>query len=164
MSLFKLELLIKERICAQRETILSYKSRSLWYGKSILPNKSSSLECYYSFYYARAYSAKWELRQWTMNQQQQNHVLRSNQLPYIGHWSLLKLVISCSSCVLSACNWAIGSLSSHSPNWFQSPLALQQTWELHTTWRYSAEIIKSESQAARCTKFFIPTVRLLVLH
>ena len=28
---------------------------------------------------------------------------------------------------------AIGSLSSHTPNWFLSPLALQETGTLHTT-------------------------------
>ena len=31
----KLELLLKERICSQRERILSFKSSSLWYGKSL---------------------------------------------------------------------------------------------------------------------------------
>ena len=35
---------------------------------------------------------------------------------------------------------AIGSLSSHTPNWFLSPLALQETGTLHTTWRYSHRI------------------------
>ena len=33
----KLELLLKERIRSQRERILSFKSSSLWYGKSLLP-------------------------------------------------------------------------------------------------------------------------------
>ena len=32
------ELLYKERICSQRERILSYNSSSLWYGKSLLPH------------------------------------------------------------------------------------------------------------------------------
>ena len=30
-------LLLKERICSQREQIPSFKSSSLWYGKSLLP-------------------------------------------------------------------------------------------------------------------------------
>ena len=46
------ELLVKERICSQRERVLSFKSSSFWYGKSLLPHKVTSLECYY-FYYAR---------------------------------------------------------------------------------------------------------------
>ena len=29
---------------------------------------------------------------------------------------------------------AFGSLSSHAPNWFLSPLALQETETLHTMW------------------------------
>ena len=55
-SLFKWELLLKERICFQREQILSFKSSSLRYGKLRLPHKVSSLECYF-FYYARVYTA-----------------------------------------------------------------------------------------------------------
>ena len=39
---------LKERICSQREQILSFKSSSLWYEKSLLPHKVTSLECYYS--------------------------------------------------------------------------------------------------------------------
>ena len=57
-----MELLLKERICFQRERILSFKSSSLRHGKSLLPHKVSSIECYY-FYYARAYTAQWALRQ-----------------------------------------------------------------------------------------------------
>ena len=34
----KWELLLKERICSEREQILSFKSSSLWYGKSLLPH------------------------------------------------------------------------------------------------------------------------------
>ena len=49
----KWELLLKERICSQRERILSFKSSSIWYGKPILPQCVTSLECCY-FYYARA--------------------------------------------------------------------------------------------------------------
>ena len=43
----KWELLLKERICFHRERILSFNSSSLRYGKSPLPHKVSSLECYY---------------------------------------------------------------------------------------------------------------------
>ena len=43
----KWELLLKERICSQRERILSFKSSSLWYGKSLLPQFVTSLECYF---------------------------------------------------------------------------------------------------------------------
>ena len=43
----KLELLFKERICCQRERILSFKSSSLWIGKSLSPHLVSSLECCY---------------------------------------------------------------------------------------------------------------------
>ena len=46
-SFSKRGLLLKERICSQRERILSFKSSFLWYGKSLLPHKISSLECYY---------------------------------------------------------------------------------------------------------------------
>ena len=46
----KWELLLKERICSQRELILSSKSSSLKYGKSLLRHKVSSLECYYFYY------------------------------------------------------------------------------------------------------------------
>ena len=35
----KLELLLKDRICSQREQILSFKSSSIWYGKSLLIRK-----------------------------------------------------------------------------------------------------------------------------
>ena len=55
-SLFEMELLLKERICSERERILSFKSSSLRHGKSLLPHQVSSIECYY-FYYARAYTA-----------------------------------------------------------------------------------------------------------
>ena len=43
----KWELLFKERICSHRERILSFKSSSLRYEKSLLPHKVSSIECYY---------------------------------------------------------------------------------------------------------------------
>ena len=59
----KWELLLKERICSQRERILSFKSSSLRYGILLLPHKVSSLECYY-LYYTHAYTALWELRHW----------------------------------------------------------------------------------------------------
>ena len=36
---------------------------------------------------------------------------------------------------------AFGPLSSHAPNWFLSPLALQETGTLHTTLRYSDGIV-----------------------
>ena len=39
ISLFKLELLLKERIRSHRERILSLKSNSLWYEKTLLPHK-----------------------------------------------------------------------------------------------------------------------------
>ena len=45
----KWELLLKERICSQREQILSIKSSFLWYGKSLLPHRVTSLECYYFY-------------------------------------------------------------------------------------------------------------------
>ena len=61
----KWELLLKERICSQRERILSFKSSSLRYGKSLLPHLVSSIECYY-FYYARAYTTLWALCQWML--------------------------------------------------------------------------------------------------
>ena len=48
LRLLKTGTLLKERICAQREQIISYKSSPL-----LLPHKMISLECYY-FYYARA--------------------------------------------------------------------------------------------------------------
>ena len=51
-SFSKWELLLEERICSQREQILSLKSSSLRYGKSLLPHWVTSLECCY-FYYAR---------------------------------------------------------------------------------------------------------------
>ena len=35
----------------------------------------------------------------------------------------------------------IGSLSSHAPNWFLSPLALQETETFYTTWRYTNPIV-----------------------
>ena len=50
---FQMELLLKERICSQMDRILSFKSSSLWHGKSLLPYKVTSLE-YYFFYCARA--------------------------------------------------------------------------------------------------------------
>ena len=50
----KWELLLKERICSQTgEQILSFKSSSLWYEKSLLPHLKNSHECYF-VYYARA--------------------------------------------------------------------------------------------------------------
>ena len=52
----KWELLLKERICSQRDRILSFKSSSLRYGKSPLPHTVSFLGCYY-FYYAQWYGS-----------------------------------------------------------------------------------------------------------
>ena len=49
----KSELFLKERNCSQGERILSIKSSSLWYGRSLLPHYVISLECYY-FYCAYA--------------------------------------------------------------------------------------------------------------
>ena len=46
-SFFKWELLLKGRICSQRERIVSFKSSSLWYDKSLLPHWVTSLECYF---------------------------------------------------------------------------------------------------------------------
>ena len=37
---------------------------------------------------------------------------------------------------------SIRSLSGHISNWFLSPLALQETGMLHTTWRYSDRIVE----------------------
>ena len=37
----------KGRICSHRERILSFKSSSLWYDKSLLQPRVTSLECYY---------------------------------------------------------------------------------------------------------------------
>ena len=47
------QILLKERICFQRERIHFFESSSLWYGKSLLPHYLTTLEWYY-FYYARA--------------------------------------------------------------------------------------------------------------
>ena len=49
----KWKLLLKERICSQREQNLSFKSSSLWYVKSLLPHKVTSLEYYYFIMHVR---------------------------------------------------------------------------------------------------------------
>ena len=59
-SLFETGTSLIGKICSQRERILSFKSSSLRYGKSLLPHKVSSLECYY-VYYSRAYATPMSL-------------------------------------------------------------------------------------------------------
>ena len=54
----KWELLLKIRICSQTERILSFKSSSLWYDKSLLPHWVIFLECYYFITHVR----NWGLR------------------------------------------------------------------------------------------------------
>ena len=46
----KWELLLKERICSQRERFFSFTSSSLWYGKSLLPTYVLHLEIINDFY------------------------------------------------------------------------------------------------------------------
>ena len=50
---FKLELLLKERICSQRERILSFKSSSLIKWKITFATSVTSLECYYFITHVR---------------------------------------------------------------------------------------------------------------
>ena len=43
----KWDLFLKEIICSQRERIVSFKSSSLYFEKSLLPHEVTSLECFY---------------------------------------------------------------------------------------------------------------------
>ena len=75
--LSKHELFLKERICSQRELILSFKRSSLWYGNSMLSHYVISLECVH-FSLRTCVTAKWEIRQCLSPQHNKSRLIVSS--------------------------------------------------------------------------------------